>query len=77
MKVVAVSVLCQDVRVFDAMMMAGTPCPYNGIIGADARIAWDNDPENKPGAEEEEKDDGSNAILGGLGASALGLLLLL
>ena len=27
MKVAAVSVLCQDVRVFDAMMMAGTPCP--------------------------------------------------
>ncbi len=77
MKVAAVSVLCQDVRVFDAMMMAGTPCPYNGIIGADARIAWDNDPENRPGAEEEEEDDGSNAILGGLGASALGLLLLL
>lgn len=77
MKVAAVSVLCQDVRVFDAMMMAGTPCPYNGIIGADARIAWDNDPENRPGAEEEEEDDGSNAILGGLGASLAAFLFLL
>ena len=36
MKVAAVSVLCQDLRVFDAMIMAGTPCPYNGIIGTDA-----------------------------------------
>ena len=77
MKVAAVSVLCQDVRVFDAMMMAGTPCPYNGIIGADARIAWDNDAENRPGAEKEEEDDGSNAILGGAGASLAAFLFLL
>ena len=76
MKVAAVSVLCQDVRVFDAMMMAGTPCPYHGIIGTDARIAWQNDELNRPKTEEEE-DDGSNAILGGIGASALGFLLLL
>jgi hypothetical protein len=76
MKVAAVSVLCQDVRVFDAMMMAGTPCPYHGIIGTDARIAWQNDELNRPKTEEEE-DDGSNAILGGLGASILGFLLIL
>jgi hypothetical protein len=76
MKVAAVSVLCQDVRVFDAMMMAGTPCPYHGIIGTDARIAWQNDELNRPKTEEEE-DDGSNAILGGIGASILGFLLIL
>ena len=76
MKVAAVSVLCQDVRVFDAMMMAGTPCPYHGIIGTDARIAWQNDELNRPKTEEEE-DDKSNAILGGLGASILGFLLIL
>ena len=76
MKVAAVSVLCQDVRVFDAMMMAGTPCPYHGIIGPDARIAWQNDELNRPKTEEEE-DDGSNAMLGGLGASILGFLFLL
>ena len=35
MKVAAVSTLCQDARVFDAMMMAGTPCPYKGKIGKD------------------------------------------
>ena len=33
MKVAAVSVLCQDRRVYDAMEMAGTPCPYLGKIG--------------------------------------------
>ena len=36
MKVAAVATLCQDARVFDAMMMAGTPCPYKGKIGKDA-----------------------------------------
>lgn len=40
MKVAAVSTLCQDRRVFDAMMMAGTPCPYDGAIGSEARAAW-------------------------------------
>ena len=32
MKVAAVSVLCQDRRVYDAMEMAGTPCPFLGKI---------------------------------------------
>ena len=40
MKVAAVSVMCQDKRVFDAMMNAGTPCPYDGLIGDDAKAAW-------------------------------------
>ncbi len=40
MKVAAVSTLCQDVRIFDAMIMAGTPCPYKGKIGSDALTAW-------------------------------------
>jgi len=40
MKVAAISTLCQDHRVFDAMMMAGTPCPYEGKIGDDAKTAW-------------------------------------
>ena len=31
MKVAAVSIMCQDQRVFDAMMNAGTPCPYQGL----------------------------------------------
>ena len=45
MKVAAVSVMCQDPRVFAAMMNAGTPCPFDGMIGQQARDAWSN-PEN-------------------------------
>lgn len=41
MKVAAVSVMCQDKKVFDAMLHAGTPCPYNGKIGAEAKLGWD------------------------------------
>lgn len=48
MKVAAVSVLCQDERVFDAMMMAGTPCPYLGAIGQDAIDQWNLNPEKRP-----------------------------
>jgi hypothetical protein len=40
MKVAAVSLLCQDQRVFFAMEMAGTPCPYEGKIGKDAAKQW-------------------------------------
>ena len=42
MKVAAVSVMCQDKLVFDAMMHAGTPCPYNGQIGEAARLGWES-----------------------------------
>ena len=48
MKVAAVSTLCQDARVFDAMMMAGTPCPYKGKIGKDALVAWKKNPDDVP-----------------------------
>ena len=41
MKVAAISMLCQDARVFDAMMSAGTPCPYEGKIGDDAKQQWE------------------------------------
>lgn len=41
MKVAAVSLLCQDERVFDAMQMAGTPCPYEGRIGEQAKELWE------------------------------------
>ena len=40
MKVAAVSLMCQDTRVFTAMMNAGTPCPYDGLIGEEAKAAW-------------------------------------
>jgi hypothetical protein len=41
MKVAAVATLCQDERVFSAMMAAGTPCPVDGKIGAQAKAEWD------------------------------------
>jgi hypothetical protein len=42
MKVAAVATLCQDERVFAAMMAAGTPCPVDGKIGAQAKAEWDS-----------------------------------
>ena len=49
MKVAAVSMMCQDDRVFKAMQMAGTPCPYMGKIGKEASDAWEeNKPKKKP-----------------------------
>lgn len=40
MKVAAVSILCQDARVFYAMEQSGTPCPFEGKIGSDATAQW-------------------------------------
>ena len=40
MKVAAVAILCQDERVFFAMEQAGTPCPFEGKIGKQAKAAW-------------------------------------
>ena len=57
MKVAAVSVLCQDRRVFDAMWHAGTPCPFEGEIGEQARVAWQANPDRIPAPEPEETDD--------------------
>ena len=48
MKVAAVSALCQDERVFTAMMNAGTPCPIDGKIGEQARELWAINPERQP-----------------------------
>lgn len=48
MKVAAVSVMCQDERVFTAMMNAGTPCPVDGKIGEQAKSIWEEDPKRKP-----------------------------
>jgi hypothetical protein len=46
--VAAVATLCQDERVFTAMMNAGTPCPVDGKIGNEAKAIWESDPERKP-----------------------------
>ena len=52
MKVAAVSILCQDARVFSAMAHAGTPCPFNGKIGGDALEEWNKYDEQRPDYEE-------------------------
>ena len=48
MKVASVSILCQDSRVFKAMEMAGTPCPYQGQIGKDATKALAENKMDRP-----------------------------
>ena len=40
MKVAAISTLCADSRVFDAMWNAGTYCPYDSKIGTEAKDGW-------------------------------------
>ena len=69
MKVAAVATMCQDRRVFDAMIAAGTPCPYEGKIGEQARASWDANPDRIPKMAEEKVDDtykkiGIGALLG-------------
>ena len=77
MKVAAVSIMCQDPKVFDAMMHAGTPCPYDGMIGEAAKIGWESHvEETRKELEEMDKIDPKKAAtFGGLGALAWLLLL--
>lgn len=77
MKVAAVSVMCQDKDVFDAMMAAGTPCPYDGLIGDEAKAAWKVHTNKQPveGSDDEptaeDKRNKALAIIGGIFGSAL------
>ena len=69
MKVAAVATMCQDRRVFDAMMSAGTPCPYEGKIGEQARAEWAANPDKIPAPDKVKTDDtykkiGIGALLG-------------
>ena len=79
MKVAAVSIMCQDERVFDAMMNAGTPCPYDGLIGEAAKAAWEANVQDTPEVinEEEVLDEKTKQTLMGLGSIFALLLLLL
>ena len=77
MKVAAVSVMCQDKRVFDAMWNAGTPCPKDGLIGDEAKLAWEVDSSTIPKEGEEKKDKNSVDEDTAWGAGAVGTLLLL
>ena len=70
MKVAAVSVMCQDKDVFDAMMAAGTPCPYDGLVGNEAKAAWKAhtiEQPNEDGDDEPTAEDKRNQALGILG----------
>ena len=74
MKVAAVSVMCQDEKVFDAMLMAGTPCPYDGKIGEEAKLAWKSHTDKVPeeGVDNvEEKRLKALGIIGGIFGSLL------
>ena len=48
MKVGAVALLCQDERVFEAMIQAGTPCPIDGRIGKEAMALWSKYDHERP-----------------------------
>jgi len=83
MKVGAVAMLCQDARVFSAMEMAGTPCPYMGKISSEAAQAWLDNPEKRPDYEQWKKENVvdkeiiTNEEATGLGIGGLLFLLLL
>jgi len=81
MKVAAVSVMCQDKRIFQSMMNAGTPCPYDGLVGLPAKEAWKNNPHLVPGAKtgknKEWSDEDKNTAKGAAGIGGLLALLLL
>ena len=48
MKVAAVALLCQDERVFESMIQAGTPCPIDGKIGKEAKALWSKYDHERP-----------------------------
>ena len=77
MKVAAVSVMCQDPRVFDSMMDAGTPCPIDGLIGDEAKRAWEVRTEEIPKPEDQhelttvEKRDTAIKLMGAVATAFL------
>jgi len=56
LQVASVSLLCQDKRVFLALEQAGTYCPYKGLIGEEARIGWEQNPQDRPDWEDIKKE---------------------
>lgn len=76
MKVAAVSTMCQDQRVFQSMLDAGTPCPYDGMIGEEAKAAWEADPDRYEISPKGRIDDKAKMGIGAL-LGVLGLLLAL
>jgi len=88
MKVGAVSLLCQDPRVFDSMMDSQTPCPTREGIGSDAMAYWENNVSEIPDGskyktqytqqkEAKEQPIGNNDSLKNFALMALSMLLIL
>ena len=48
MKVAAVAILCQDERVFESLIQAGTRCPIDGRIGKEAKALWSKYDHERP-----------------------------
>ena len=77
MKVAAVSLLCQDPAIFQSMRMAGTSCPYEGLIGDAAARAWEVHTEEIPVKTREheksaqEKRDDALKIMGAVASAIL------
>ena len=77
MKVASVSLLCQDPAIFQAMKMAGTSCPYEGLIGDAAARAWEVHTEDIPIETREheksaqEKRDDALKIMGAVASAIL------
>ena len=73
MKVAAVSVMCGDARVFQAMAMGGTPCPFEGKIGEEAAELWLANPHLMPTniEEDERRNDKFEGWGWGIATSAL------
>jgi hypothetical protein len=77
MKVAAVSLLCQDPAIFQSMRMAGTSCPYEGLIGDAAARAWEVHTEEIPVETREheksaqEKRDDALKIMGAVASAVL------
>jgi len=74
MKVAAVSIMCGDPRVFQAMWKAGTPCPYDGKIGAEAKALWEANPDQIPTVADQETKRNDTAK--GIGYGILGSILI-
>ena len=52
MNVPAITLLCQKKEIFVAFMEANTPCPFQGVIGPEARELWEKYPKLRPDYED-------------------------
>jgi len=77
MKVASVSLLCQDPAIHIAMANAGTYCPIDGLIGEQAKRAWEVRTEEIPMPEEQnekttvEKRDSAIKLMGAVASAFL------